>query len=196
MVEFAARILRKLASIGHNIEMRGQRAKALVAPSTRLLAGCNLNTETRSNIVIDEFCTIAATIQSFENGRIHIGSHTFIGPNTRIWAHDAIHIGDRCLIAHDVNIIDSNSHSLSARQRHLEYCSTLKPGAKRLPTDVARKPITIGNDVWIGHSSILLKGVTLGDGCVVGAGTLVTQDVPPFTIVVGNPMRVIGQSEA
>ena len=52
-------------------------------------------------------------------------------------------------------------------------------------------PVTLGNDVWIGHGAVVLPGVSLGSGAAVGAGSIVTKDVPPFAIVVGNPARVL-----
>lgn len=58
-----------------------------------------------------------------------------------------------------------------------------------------REPITIGNDVWIGACSIILKGVTIGDGAVVAAGSVVTKDVEPYTIVGGNPAKFIKNRE-
>lgn len=57
---------------------------------------------------------------------------------------------------------------------------------------VARGDVIIGNDVWIGHESVILSGVTLGDGVIVGAGSVVRQDVPPYAVVLGNPARVAG----
>ena len=53
------------------------------------------------------------------------------------------------------------------------------------------EPVHIGNDVWIGRRVIILPGVTIGDGCVIGAGAVVAKDIPPFSIAVGNPCRVI-----
>lgn len=53
------------------------------------------------------------------------------------------------------------------------------------------EPVTIGNDVWIGSRVILLPGVTIGDGCVIGAGAVVAKSVPPYSVVVGNPAKVI-----
>ena len=53
------------------------------------------------------------------------------------------------------------------------------------------KPVLIGNNVWVGCRAIILKGVTIGEGAVVAAGAVVTKDVPPFTLVAGNPARVI-----
>ena len=58
-----------------------------------------------------------------------------------------------------------------------------------------RKPIKIGNDVWIGACAIVLKGVTIGDGAIIAAGSVVTKDVEPYTIVAGNPAKVIRNRE-
>ncbi|QDO87428.1 antibiotic acetyltransferase [Ornithinimicrobium ciconiae] len=59
-------------------------------------------------------------------------------------------------------------------------------------SSVGRGDVTIGNDVWIGHQSVILSGVTLGDGVVVGAGSVVRQSAPPYALVMGNPARVAG----
>lgn len=53
------------------------------------------------------------------------------------------------------------------------------------------KPVTIGNDVWIGRRVIIMPGVTIGDGCVIGAGAVVTKDIPPYSVAVGVPARVV-----
>lgn len=52
-------------------------------------------------------------------------------------------------------------------------------------------PVTLGHDVWIGHGAVVLPGVTIGTDAAVGAGSIVTRDVPPFAVVVGNPGRVL-----
>lgn len=64
--------------------------------------------------------------------------------------------------------------------------------APQSQTAVARGDVTIGNDVWIGRKAMILSGVTLGDGVIVGAGSVVRQSAPPYAIVVGNPARVAG----
>lgn len=56
---------------------------------------------------------------------------------------------------------------------------------------VTRGPIRIGSDVWLGQAAIVLSGVTIGDGCVVGAGSVVSRDLPPYSVAVGNPCRVV-----
>ncbi|GAB3022544.1 acetyltransferase [Nocardioides flavus (ex Wang et al. 2016)] len=65
-------------------------------------------------------------------------------------------------------------------------------GSAHSNSAVARGDLTIGNDVWIGHRAMILSGVTVGDGAVIGAGSVVRQNVPPYAIVAGNPARVSG----
>jgi len=66
---------------------------------------------------------------------------------------------------------------------------------RRTPRGAPAKPIRIGRNVWIGFDCVVLPGVTIGDGSIVGARSVVTQDVPPFTVVAGNPARVIRKIE-
>ncbi len=108
------------------------------------------------------------------HSEIIIGDHTAIGDRTEIHAGKRVEIGSRCNIAWDVCIIDRDYHKFNSQVEKIE-------------------PVKIGNDVWIGCNSIILKGVTIGDGAVVAAGSLVTKSVPPKTLVGGNPARVLKQ---
>lgn len=110
-----------------------------------------------------------------EAGRIEIGDYVFIGPGVRISAANEITIGNNCLIASGVYITDSDWHGLYNRVA--------------LP-DLFR-PVTIHDNVWLGDSCIVLKGVTIGENSVVGAGAVVTRDVPPNTVVSGNPAQEV-----
>lgn len=94
-------------------------------------------------------------------------------------AETRVTIGDRVLIGGNAQIVDTDFHPLEAESRRRD----INAGNTR--------PITIGDDVFIGMNSIILKGVTVGDGSVIGAGSVVSQDVPPQTIVAGNPARVV-----
>lgn len=79
--------------------------------------------------------------------------------------------------AHDFMSIEGNAHEAEMRQLYVEH---------------SRKPLpVIGNDVWIGYGAVIMNGVTVGDGAIVAAGTVVTKDVPPYSIVGGNPAKVI-----
>jgi acetyltransferase-like isoleucine patch superfamily enzyme len=67
----------------------------------------------------------------------------------------------------------------------------LRPEGEKPLYDRFKEPVVIGNDVWIGTGAIILRGLSVGDGAVIGAGAVVTKDVPPYAIVAGNPARVI-----
>ena len=94
---------------------------------------------------------------------------------------ERITIGDRVWIGANTVIADTDFHPLDPQRR----------GENPLAANTA--PITIADDVFIGMNTLILKGVTIGARAVVGAGSVVTRDVPPDAIVAGNPARVIGE---
>lgn len=143
---------------------------------------------------LGQSCLIIGQILVGCQGSLQIGDHAYIGPGARIWALNEIRIGSRVFISHGVNIHDSDSHSLSARERHERFLEKMRHGKHLVPENAKSAPVIIEEDVWIGFNAIVLKGVRIGRGAVVGAGSVVTKDVAPFTIVVGNPPRVVGQS--
>lgn len=149
----------------------------------------------RNRVCIADGGEIHGTLKVFPaSGIIRIGVNCFVGPGGRIWSGNRVVVGDNVLISHDVEIHDSNAHPLSAAARRGQNKSS--PWVKSLADiDVETAPVEIGNDVWIGFRSVILKGVTIGDGAVVAANTLVTADVEPWTLVGGNPMRVIRKLE-
>lgn len=111
-------------------------------------------------------------------GKINIGKNVLVDDYAYISAQEHISIGDETHIAAFTFITDFN-HGFNRRDVpiHTQQC------------EVA--PVTIGSDVWIGAHSSILKGVTIGDGAIVGAGSVVTKDVPPYTIVAGSPAAII-----
>ena len=126
------------------------------------------------------------------DGKISIGRDCYLGENSRIWSAASIKIGDRVLISHNVNIHDTNAHSLDPQIRHRHFIETMATGFPREnAVDIVSAPIVIGDDVWIGFNSIILKGVKIGRGAIVAAGSVVTKDVPEFSIVAGNPAKVV-----
>jgi acetyltransferase-like isoleucine patch superfamily enzyme len=110
-------------------------------------------------------------------GRLHIGDYALITPGVRISASDSIEIGDNCMIASGVYITDSDWHGIY----------------DRIERNTGPRPIRIGNNVWIGDQAIVLKGVSIGDNSIVGAGAVVTHDVPANVVVAGNPARIVKQ---
>ena len=111
---------------------------------------------------------------------VSIGDHTFLGHSVGLSCSDSIRVGDHCLIASGVQISDYDGHPVDAMRRRNEPT----------PPEGIR-PVKIGNDVWIGSNAIILKGVSIGDRSVVGAGAVVTRDVPPDVVVAGNPARIV-----
>ncbi len=150
----------------------------------------NIRGDTRS-IRVGAHTLVAGELLVFlHGGDISIGEWCFIGEGARLWSCGAIKIGDRVLISHNVNIFDSLTHPLSARLRHGQFKEIAQTGHP-LSIDLGEQPVTVNNDAWIGANALILRGVTIGEGAIVGAGAVVTHDVPPFTIVAGNPARVI-----
>jgi len=119
-----------------------------------------------------------------DGGRISIGECCFIGPGTRIWAGESVEIGNRVLISHGVNIHDNTSHSLSAQERHQHFVERVERCNSALGS-VPKQRIVIEDDAWIGFNAIIMKGVRIGKGAVVAAGSIVTKDVPPYMIATG-----------
>lgn len=126
--------------------------------------------------------------------RLEIGELCFIGVGAKIWPMDSIKIGNRVQIAHGAQIMDNNSHSLSAQERGERYAEQRMHGRHLTPETVSSSPIVIEDDVWIGFNAGIMKGVKLGRGAIIAAGAMVTKDVEPFTIVAGNPARKVGES--
>lgn len=107
---------------------------------------------------------------------IHVGENFYANFNCVILDVCEISIGDNCFIAPGVHIYTA-THPLNAKER----ISGLEYG----------KPVTIGNNVWIGGGSIINPGVQVGDNVVIGSGTVVTKDVPDNVVIGGNPARII-----
>ena len=126
--------------------------------------------------------------------QVCIGEWCFVGPGAKIWAMESIAIGDRVFISHGVQIFDNNSHSLSAIERHERFKELRVDGRHSTPEQVIHRPIEIEDDVWIGFNCAIMKGVRIGRGAVIGAGTIITHDVPAYAVMVGNPARQVGES--
>ena len=103
---------------------------------------------------------------------IKIGNRSYIGDRTEIHAGSLVEIGNGCNISWNCTILDRDYHKLCSDEEII-------------------KPVKICDNVWIGCNSTILKGVTIGEGAVVAAGSVVTKDVPPKTLVGGNPAKII-----
>lgn len=115
---------------------------------------------------------IPIEIVSHKGSHISIGDHTFINYGSSITAYQQVKIGSRCLLGHHLLIVDKNTYGLE------------QPEAD---------PVTIEDHVWIGAHTIILPGVRIGRNSAIGAGSVVTRDIPANCLAVGNPARVVRQ---
>ena len=145
----------------------------------------------RENITIGADCCLGCTLQTSPGGRITIGDHTYIGNRTLIGAKESVEIGRCVIISDDVVIMDNNNHPTSPEARMEMSLSSNFYGPAWSWEPAASRPVTVGDNVWIGKRAVVIKGVTIGAGAVVGIGAVVTRDVPPRAVVAGNPACVV-----
>jgi acetyltransferase-like isoleucine patch superfamily enzyme len=139
-------------------------------------------------------CAIRGIIRCDGPGRVTIGEEVHVGDGVIVSARASIGIGDGALLAHGVQLFDNDTHPLDAETRAAHFRAFLKLGPKGLRPDdfeVGSAPIRIGRRAWLGFGAAVMKGVEVGEEAIVAAGAVVTADVPPRTIVAGNPARVV-----
>jgi acetyltransferase-like isoleucine patch superfamily enzyme len=171
-------IVSKIADFSHilNAQLR-LRGKATVPFSVRLhgriqISGCG-------EVVLGEGVSLNGTVVPIElvtytSGLIEIGNHTFINYGSSIAARASVKIGSYCHLGHYIFVMDNDQHDVV---RHME-----------LPRS---DPVIVEDHVWIGSKAIVLPGVRIGSRAVIGAGSIVTKDIPPRCVAAGNPARVI-----
>jgi carbonic anhydrase/acetyltransferase-like protein (isoleucine patch superfamily) len=140
----------------------------LISGSGRIIIGDNVAIGNRGAWILSP--------NIFDCPELIIGSNTTINYEVGISVECRVEIGSNCIIAGETKIFDNNSHALHFSNKR-----------KMTKDDIA--PIKIEDNVWIGMRSLILKGVTIGYGAVVAAGSVVTKDVAPLTLVGGNPAR-------
>lgn len=125
------------------------------------------------DVVLDE-----GVVLDTWGGSIRIGARTFLGPHAVVYGHGGVQIGEDCLISMHARIL-SSEHAIPGREDRIRW----KPDAL--------KPTAIADDVWIGAGATILGGCRLGQGAVVGAGAVVTGNLPEYAVAAGVPARVI-----
>lgn len=126
-----------------------------------------------------------------KDAHVTVGDFTLL-VGALVTCETRVEIGSHCLISWGVGIADSDFHPVGIAERKID-AEALAPFYDNKPARpleaIKSRPVKIGNNVWIGMNAIVLKGVTIGDNSVIAAGAVVTKDVPPDTVVAGNPAR-------
>ena len=167
------------------------------------LAACGANTVvyglveargSRCAISIGHDCAIQGhLVTEHDEAEIVIGNNVFVGAQTIIDCAHNIVIEDDVLVSYQCLLMDSNNHSARADDRTDDMRKHVA-GMRHAWESVPSAPIRICRGAWIGARAIILKGVTIGEGAVVGAGSVVTKSVPAHMIVAGNPARPIRET--
>jgi len=167
--------------------------KAVIGQNCLISKGSYIsNTGNKENIVLGDHVVCKGMLSSEYKGKINIGSYVFIGDNTILSAYDEITIGDNVLISHSVNIFDNDSHSMDDSARASHFKSILDGTRYQVAKNsINSAKIVIEDNVWIGFNSVILKGIKIGRGAIIACGSVVTKDVEPWTVVAGNPARIV-----
>jgi len=170
--------------------------------NTILLKSCTFRFDGKqksNSVTIGESTMLGCSIVfESDEGEVNIGDNTFINGGTSLISRNMINVGNNVTIAWGCTLYDHNSHSLdySERQKDIvlqnkNYMNGVNSITSKNWDVVKSKPIIIKDNVWIGFDSVILSGVTIGEGAIVGARSVVRKDVEAWTVVAGNPVVVI-----
>jgi len=163
----------RCAQVGRRLKLEG--ALPEIIGDGRIVIG--------DDVTIGSHQTWIVGFKVSEGAELVIGDGTSVNFQCTISVAKSVRIGAHTMIAGGVQIFDNISHPLSPARRLRRDSFTLDESS----------PVVIGTNCWIGYGAIILKGVTIGDGSVVGAASVVTKSVPPNTLVAGNPAAPIKQ---
>ena len=172
---YKLRLFHKFSKIGHDFS---------------LCAQSNCFADKPGLITIGHSCEIFGTLYSMDEGKITIGDYTEIRENSFVGSVDEIKIGSYVIISNNIKIYDNNNHPTDPKTRK-EMCKNGFHGEAWRWTYAEHAPVVIEDNVWIGERSTILKGVTIGEGSIVACNSVVTKSVPPYSLVAGNPAKVV-----
>jgi acetyltransferase-like isoleucine patch superfamily enzyme len=161
------------------------------------LSSCIRNESGRKErIIIGHHCRVNGSLMCKENGLIQLGNFTTLQNNAHILCLTSVKIGHFVGIADGTIITDNNNHSIDPIER-VKHRIRVAPGGEGYPGmgngwELSESAPTVIEDVvWIGANATILKGVVVGEGAVVAKNAVVTKSVPPYTLVAGNPAKIV-----
>jgi acetyltransferase-like isoleucine patch superfamily enzyme len=136
-------------------------------------------TEITGNISIGANSLVGAFsfLSTGPKGRLKIGADVLVNAYSVLGASSSVDIGDHCIFAPYVQITDA-THGIEDTAKLAKH------------TDFSSSPVVLGKNVWLGSAAMVMKGVTVGEGAVIGAKALVTRSIPPFAVAYGIPAKV------
>jgi acetyltransferase-like isoleucine patch superfamily enzyme len=174
--------------------------KAIIGENFRYGMNCDIYNESgeKETIVLGHHCRLDGFLFCKSSGRIEIGNYSWIGKNVHIQCLNHIKIGHYVGIGENTFIMDNSGHATEPEER-VKHRIRIAPGGPGYPghgdgSELSEStPIVIENAVWIEANSLIIRGVTIGEGSIVTRNSVVTRDVPANSIVTGNPARVVQQ---
>lgn len=149
-----------------------------------------INNAKKENLFIADNAMIYGRIIVSNDGSVYFGKYSQLGPNSKIGALRRVYVGSFTAISTNVTIMDNNNHPVNPVDRYKMQLTPHGSSYRQWFYSVASS-IYIGNNVWIGESARICKGVTIGDNSIVAANSVVTKNVPPNCIVAGNPAKIV-----
>lgn len=153
-------------------------------------ANCFNTTGKPESLTIGNNCEVCGIVSVKDKGIFSMGNFSEIRGNSVVGCVNYIKIGSYCIISNNVHIYDNNNHPTSPKMRE-EMCKNGFYGDAWDWRHSKSAPVIIEDNVWIGERCTILKGVRIGEGAIVACDSVVTHDVPPFSVAAGNPARIV-----
>lgn len=164
---------------------------AQIGAKVRLGAAARLVNRNRADAArIGDECVIRGVLRLESQGLLKIGDLVYVGDGCVVSAMERVEIGSGTLLAHGVQVFDNDTHPVDAEERVADFRKKLGYVLPK-PISIRHAAVRIGRRCWLGMNSIVMKGVTIGDGTIVASGSIVVADLPPGVVAAGNPARPI-----
>lgn len=150
----------------------------------------------KGKVKIGHHCRISGSITCKSTGNVEIGNYSVVQNHSAILCLQHVKIGHYVGIADGTLIVDNNNHRTEPEER-VKHRVRVAPGGPGYPGlgngwELSESsPIIIEDVVWVGRMCAIMKGVTIGEGAIVASNSIVTKDIPPYTIAAGNPAKIV-----